>query len=516
MSSGCHYPQLFYKIRILNFEDSMKNAKLKLLIQSLCMMAPLTLTACNNDNDSNNQSIVEKPTLQTVLNNFKNGAALPTKALMSTKDADGKNVTIYQGGYGSDGFVNPNDPTQFYALTDRGPNSDVVHGDPNIEKGEGKAFPMPNYTPNVGLFQINSDGKISLVKIIELKRPDGITKTTGLPNPVNGATKEVAYIQNNTDNAYGTLMLADQTKPYSATTNSTKTDAYGIDAEGLAVMKDGTFWVSDEYGPHIVHYDATGKEIGRINAFSSGEGASTVTINNKVITLPGEFKNRRANRGMEGLTVTPDQQYLVGIMQSALYNPNKDTKKSNLTRLVRINLATGQIEQFIYQQTEADSNSGIVAVDKDTFYVIERDGDFPKDNANAVKKVFKIDLRNGTNIESITNNGSITQDDKLGLLIGGKTLEQLTLNADGWTTLKNNGINSVSKTEYLNAVTKLNYPHDKLEGLMLFPNGALGLINDDDFGIMPQDKYNKDYITQKYVDKANTDVDSDRLYIYRP
>ena len=85
-------------------------------------MAPLTLTACNNDNDSNNQSIVEKPTLQTVLNNFKNGAALPTKALMSTKDADGKNVTIYQGGYGSDGFVNPNDPTQFYALTDRGPN----------------------------------------------------------------------------------------------------------------------------------------------------------------------------------------------------------------------------------------------------------------------------------------------------------------------------------------------------------------------------------------------------------
>lgn len=130
-----------------------------------------------------------------------------------------------------------------------------------------------------------------------------------------------------------------------------------------------------------------------------------------------------------------------------------------------------------------------MAIDKDTFYVIERDGDFPKDNANAVKKVFKIDLRNGTNIESITNNGSITQDDKLGLLIGGKTLEQLTLNADGWTTLKNNGINSVSKTEYLNAVTKLNYPHDKLEGLMLFPNGALGLINDDDFGIMPQDKY---------------------------
>ena len=57
-------------------------------------------------------------------------------------------------------------------------------------------------------------------------------------------------------------------------------------------MNDGTFWVSDEYGPHIVHYDANGKEIGRINPF--------VNDVRNTFTLPQEFSYRRANRGMEG------------------------------------------------------------------------------------------------------------------------------------------------------------------------------------------------------------------------
>ena len=189
-----------------------------------------------------------------------------------------------------------------------------------------------------------------------------------------------------------------------------------------------------------------------------------------------------------------------------------------MTRLVRIELATGNIEQFIYQQqsTDSDSNSGIVAIDKDTFYVIERDGELPQLNAAAIKKVYKISLAGATNLEAVTNTTDIVQDVNLGLMVGGKTLEQLTLTADGWNVLASKGIRPVSKTEYLDAVMKLNYPHDKLEGLLLFPNGTLGLINDDDFGIAAQVKDSKDFITPKYIDKANSDIDSDRLYIYRP
>ena len=30
-------------------------------------------------------------------------------------------------------------------------------------------------------------------------------------------------------------------------------------------MKDGSFWVSDEYGPYIIHFDSTGKMIEKIS-----------------------------------------------------------------------------------------------------------------------------------------------------------------------------------------------------------------------------------------------------------
>jgi hypothetical protein len=35
--------------------------------------------------------------------------------------------------------------------------------------------------------------------------------------------------------------------------------AVSIDAEGLIVDKDGSFWVSDEYGPYVYRFDKTGK-----------------------------------------------------------------------------------------------------------------------------------------------------------------------------------------------------------------------------------------------------------------
>lgn len=34
-----------------------------------------------------------------------------------------------------------------------------------------------------------------------------------------------------------------------------------LDAEGLVFDKDGSFWVSDEYGPYIYNFDPIGKMI---------------------------------------------------------------------------------------------------------------------------------------------------------------------------------------------------------------------------------------------------------------
>ena len=491
-----------------------------------------TNTGTPNNNTNNNTGTADTSTPPTppktvtyeqILANITGqGIDLPkvNANLLTLKDKDGKTVVIQQGGYGSDAFVNPNNPKQFYAITDRGPNADVKNG---MDKADAKAFPVPKFAPQIGLFELQDSGAIKLIKTITLKRPDGVTEVTGLPNPNFGATNELAYGKNLTGDYFDRLLLKDPSEPYNASLNPTQTDAYGMDSEGLAVMKDGTFWISDEYGPHIVHYDANGKELARINAFSGNEaGASTFKVNGKTIYLPAEFKNRRPNRGMEGLTVTPDQKYLVGIMQSAMENPKSAAKKSNMTRIVRINLATGDIEQFLYRQERAadgsvlsDSNSGLVAINDHEFLVVERDGKSLVDDANATKMIYRIDLNGATNIEAIKDSGDIKQDADQGLMIGGKTLEALTADETGWDTLKANNITPVGKKMFMDLVKTFNYPHEKFEGILLFPNGQVGVINDDDFGISSQnDKANKrDYVTQKYMDKAGTQIETNRIYI---
>lgn len=46
--------------------------------------------------------------------------------------------------------------------------------------------------------------------------------------------------------------------------NGTTSTRISIDAEGLVINSDGTFWVSDEYGPYVWLFDATGSIISAI------------------------------------------------------------------------------------------------------------------------------------------------------------------------------------------------------------------------------------------------------------
>ncbi len=134
-------------------------------------------------------------------------------------------------------------------------------------------------------------------------------------------------------------------------------------------MKDGTFWISDKYGPHIVHYDADGRQIERISPFGMDTGKRH---------LPAVLARRRANRGMEGLAANPDGKILVGIMQFTLFNPSeKEISNKQLVRIVNFDIKTGSTRQYAYiQNKETDSTCGITALSNTEFVVIERDGKF--------------------------------------------------------------------------------------------------------------------------------------------
>ncbi|MCR5253001.1 MAG: esterase-like activity of phytase family protein [Treponema sp.] len=367
----------------------------------------------------------------------KEGSEVPFKTLTTTQDG----VEVRKGGFGSDACAFPGDSSKFYLITDRGPNIDFKG-----PEGKGKLFPVPEFNPEIGLFQFQKDGSVKQIKAISLKAPDG-KKITGLPNPKGkGATGEIAYDLN--DRILGL-------------------DEYGLDSEGLVAMKDGSFWVSDEYGPHIVHFSKKGVELERISPYG-------MTTNGRKI--PAVLANRRANRGMEGLAKTPDEKYLVGIMQSTLYNPSKKEVVNNrLIRIVKFELATGKIWQYLYQQNkETDSCCGITALSNDEFIVIERDGKFAGEE-NAHKYLFKINLKDATDV-----NGDMTS--KNGMLIDGKTLEQCTQ-----AEVLDAGITFIKKELVTDLVAEISYSHDKLEGLWLKDNHTICVANDNDFALIEKD-----------------------------
>ncbi len=446
------------------------------------------------------------PLPYNVLDNQHINAAYPEKKL-----------EIRNGGFGSDAAAHPTNPNQFYVLTDRGPNADFEGS-----AGSGKLFLLPDYTPRIGLFELQADGLIIKIKEILLRDSHGLP-ITGLPNPqALGGTNEIPY------DVDGKLMVVNQELAYDEATNPIKTDINGLDPEGLAALRDGSFWISDEYGPHLVHYNADGVEIERINPFSADE-RNNLVINGKTVLLAAELAHRRANRGMESLTITPDQTTLVGVIESAMDNSDKVGRDADLTRIVTINLITGQIAQYLYRLNSAKHvNSGIVAISGHEFYVIEHDRKFPLQDANAQKYIYKIDISQATDIEAITseiatNEYNVKQDESLGLMINNQTLEQfLAFDDNHWQILANMNIKPVRKTMVVDVIVAVDYPHDKLEGLWLRQDGSLGLFNDDDFCItdadngsaMSSDLYH--LIQQKYLDSDKTVEDINRLYIVVP
>ena len=444
------------------------------------------------------------------INEFVQGSPLPYTVFDATHINAAypeQKLEIRGGGYGSDAAAHPTNAKQFYALTDRGPNADF-----DGIAGKGKQFLVPNYTPSIGLFELQADSKIIKVKEIILKDKNG-NPISGLPNPkAFGGTNEVPY------DVHGQPMTVNPQLPFDAVSNPIKTDINGLDPEGLAALQDGSFWVSDEYGPHLVHYDAKGVEMERINAFANDE-RNNVMIEGKPILLPTEFSKRRANRGMEALTITPDQTTLVGIMESSMDNPDKSGRLSSLVRMVTINLVSGQIAQYLYRLDNAQHvTSGIAALSSHEFYLIEHDRKFPLQDKSAQKLIYKVDITHATDIATIADDKSVKQNDILGLRVNGQTLEQLiATDEENWQILENINLTPVKKTLVVDVLASLDYPHDKLEGLWLRQDGSLGLLNDDDFAMTDTDIINpKSSVEQKYLDKEKTIEDANRLYIVMP
>ncbi|MGI8330097.1 esterase-like activity of phytase family protein [Actinomadura scrupuli] len=364
-------------------------------------------------------------------------------------------IAMTGGAYGSSLFPVPGSKDEFWGLTDRGPNVDLPDG--------GKGEPLPSFTPALGRFRLR-DGRAVLQKVVPLRDGQG--------HPYSGLV----------DNANPTGETIEDLNGHKLTT-----DPNGYDPEGLAVLRDGTFWISDEYGPFITHFDSRGRALQRLSPVDG--------------TLPAELIKRIPNKGMEGLTVTPDGRTLVGIMQSALQQTDLGAANAkNLTplRIVTYDLKTHAEHEYVYllddPKTTGTAVSEITALSSTTFLVDERNGDFV--GATGYKKLFKIDTSKATDVgPHATVAGAVYDASKGGLTVGGKSIELLLNGKDtagSASALTAAGITPVAKTLGLDVNAFLVgldpkarfFSHDKIEGVAAVDGGKKIVIsNDSDFGV---------------------------------
>ena len=296
---------------------------------------------------------------------------------------------IKLGGFSGLQFAGEKDGAIFFqTVTDRGPNGaskDIDH-----------SFLLPDFTPTIVILKADLVNKNLVVAAeIKLKKKDG-SALTGLPN---NRTEE------NPTDVFGLY--------YSI-------DPQGLDLEGLTFDGEGGWWMADEYGPSLVHFNEEGKVLRRLMPS---------------LELPRMYGDRKINRGFEGVARVENK--IFGFLQSSL--PKEEVSKvGEFARIVEVDLETMKTsaEYFYPFEKGSDKIGDAVALNAKTFLVLEQNG---KSHEASQKFIYRITL--GASDEVVKK----------------------TLIAD----LKNTPFNNV----------------EKVEGMALIDNHRLGLVYDNDFQI---------------------------------
>ncbi|QTL04255.1 esterase-like activity of phytase family protein [Aquabacter sp. L1I39] len=218
------------------------------------------------------------------------------------------------------------------------------------------------------------------------------------------------------DPADGTRMEAGHTFP------SPKPGALGagkvsLDAEAIAMRADGSFYVSDEYGPGIYLFGPGGRMKGAIDPGPALAPMTGGALNFNSTKAPDT--GRRNNQGLEALAVTPDGRKLVAVLQSATIqdsSASKDQTNRANTRILVYDIAadpTPKAPVAVYALTlpvyasrgdgkidRTAAQSEMVALDDHRFLILARDGNGlgSKPGPEVFKAVLLVDVSGATNL----------------------------------------------------------------------------------------------------------------------
>jgi hypothetical protein len=173
---------------------------------------------------------------------------------------------------------------------------------------------------------------------------------------------------------------------------------FDFDIESFVIAEDGTLWIGDEFGPFLLHVDATGKVLEPpFPTPDFGEGKNPeedfVQSPNNPARLasapnPGDTSaaTLRGSQGFEGMAINPEKTTLYPMLEGTVVGDPAGT-----VRIYEFDLATKTYTGIIgrYQLEDPAHAIGDFAVINDNEYlVIERDANSGEEAA--FKRVYKV------------------------------------------------------------------------------------------------------------------------------
>jgi hypothetical protein len=318
-----------------------------------------------------------------------------------------------------------------------------------------------------------------------------------------------------------------------------------IDNEGVVFPGDGTFWISDEYGPYVYRYTLNGTLIDAIRppeAFiprrkdAGGNLVESFTSNNPPTGTtynpsPGNpLSGRQNNQGFEGLAISPSGNTLFVLLQSALIQDVNATSGATIrntrrnTRLLAYDLRHNKpklVGEYVVQLPQYGANltaaqSELFALNDHQFLVLARDSGAGFSLSNAASLYRSVDL---LDISKATNIANTDYDKAEGSIALNGVLDPAIKPAfyvTGFVNINDNA--QLNRFGLRNgAPNDKNNLYEKWEGLALAPVGDRKAPNDY-FLFIASDN---DFITQQgnmagqpYSDASGFDVDT-LVLVYR-
>ncbi|MDD1457326.1 esterase-like activity of phytase family protein, partial [Dolichospermum sp. ST_sed7] len=207
-----------------------------------------------------------------------------------------------------------------------------------------------------------------------------------------------------------------------------------FDIESFVFAQDGTIWVGDEFGPYLLHFDATGKLLEAPIAIPDVRAPQNPAVSpqNPTATLTANL----STRGLESLAINPSRTSMYTALEGVVTGDPTDTLRiykfdlANNKLVTEFNPFTGlQVPVIVKYKLDGTANSqsinDMTAINETEYLVIEKDR--TAGNNALVKKIYKIDF------SQIDGDGYVQKELIVDLL---DIQDPLDLNGDGLQSYK--------------------------------------------------------------------------------